>query len=395
MCPTDPDRFFAEQSETSRHKVRFYRKYLPPLAYKILSKRYRRLWVIDAYAGAGSYLPDENGFRAEGSPLAAAKFVRQYNVDNARSGKEIRLINVEADPSIFTRLQENLMGVGPDVVNLPGRFQDRLEEILGMVGDEPAFFFLDAFGMEGADLRVIEQILARRPRTSTELLINFSYAGLRRMAGNLDPSGAQKASAKMAAETKVRQLDEMLGTKFWRGAWRDPVLGPGEKLDRIAGLYEDQLRRRGVAHVHSVRMRERLDGPTVYRLVFATPSEHGVYLMSDFVCAYERELLEAKNEGTLFAGHEDDGRKEARALLKAEIHEFGLRRGAVSPLGVYMHFASRHFGAWTQKDFNVCLRQLVTEGGIDRGTPKGIKQTEQLKFVPFPQADIFSLNLAD
>lgn len=92
-------------------------------------------------------------------------------------------------------------------------------------------------------------------------------------------------------------------------------------------------------------MRERLDGPTVYRLVFATPSEHGVYLMSDFVCAYERELLEAKNEGTLFAGHEDDGRKEARALLKGEIHEFGLQREAVSPVGVYMHFASRQFGA--------------------------------------------------
>jgi three-Cys-motif partner protein len=191
MCPTDGDRFFEEQTETSRYKIEVYSKYLVPLAYKVLSKRYRRLWIIDAYAGAGTYLPDADGRRAEGSPSVAAKFVRQYNIENAKAGKELRLINVEADRATFARLQESLMGVGPDVTNIHGRFQDELDRILELVGADPAFFFIDPFGMEGADLQVIDRILARRSRTVTELLINFSHAGFRRMAGNLEPKGAK------------------------------------------------------------------------------------------------------------------------------------------------------------------------------------------------------------
>ena len=391
MCPTDPDRFFSEQTETSRYKIQVYSKYLVPLAYKILSKRYRRLWIIDAYAGAGTYLPDAGGARADGSPVAAAKFIRDHNIRNAKARKEVKLINVEADRETFGRLQESLMGVGPDVTNIHGRFQDELDGILKRIGTEPAFFFIDPFGMEGADLQVIDRILARRNRTATELLINFSHAGFRRMAGNLEPKNARSKAAKAAATTKVRRLDEIMDTPFWRGAWKDPNLSPDQKFELVAALYEDRLRSRGVEHVHGVSMRDRLDGPTVYRLVFATSSLHGVYLMSDFVCAYERELLEAKNEGTLFAGNENAQRAERRAGLKTEIHAFGLERGTATPLNVYMHFASRQFGRWTQTDFNICLRDLVDERGIDRPSSKGIKQSEELQFLPLPQLGLLDI----
>lgn len=393
MCPTDADRFFEERTETSRYKIEVYGKYLVPLANKILWKRYRRLWIVDAYAGAGTYLPGADGTRAEGSPIAAAKFARQYNVDHAKEGKEVRLVNVEADGETFKRLEESLMGVGPDVSNIRGRFQDQLDRILEMTGDDPAFFFIDPFGMEGADLQVIDRILARRSKTATELLINFSHAGFRRMAGNLDAKGPQTASAKAAAATKVQRLDEIIDSPFWKGAWRDPSLTPDEKLDRVAALYEDRLQARGIDHVHGVRMRDRLDGPTAYRLIFATPSLHGVYLMSDFVCGYERELLEAKNEGTLFSGHEDAERLEQRATLKEEVHAFGLQREFATPVSVYMHFASGQFGEWRQTDFNVCLRELVKEGGINRPSPKGIGQNERLRFVAIPQADLFGADL--
>jgi hypothetical protein len=117
--------------------------------------------------------------------------------------------------------------------------------------------------------------------------------------------------------------------------------------------------------------------------------------MSDFVCGYERELLEAHNEGTLFAGNEDAQRREERAGLKREVHSFGLARGTASQLNVYMHFAARQFGRWRQTDFNVCLRELVGEGGIDRDTSKGIGPNEQLTFVPLAQPDLFGLGLAD
>ncbi len=242
---------------------------------------------------------------------------------------------------------------------------------------------------------MIDRILACRGKTVTELLINFSHAGFRRMAGNLDADGAKKASAKAGATTKVRRLNEIMDTNFWQGARRNPRLTSDEKLDQVAALYEERLRARGIEHVHGIQMRDRLDGPTIYRLIFATPSLHGVYLMSDFVCGYARALLEAKNEGTLFSGHEDAARLERRAVLKREVHAFGLQRETATPLSVYMHFASEQFGEWRQTDFNVCLRELVSEGGIERATPKGIGQNEQLKFASLPQADLFGAGMAE
>ena len=115
MCPTDGERFFAEQTETSRQKIAVYGKYLVPLANKILHKRYKRLWIVDAYAGAGTYLPGADGVRPEGSPAAAAKFARQYNVNHAKEGKEVGPVKVEPEGETFKRLEESLMGVGADV----------------------------------------------------------------------------------------------------------------------------------------------------------------------------------------------------------------------------------------------------------------------------------------
>ena len=117
--------------------------------------------MIDGFAGAGRYGAQATRF-AEGSALAAARFAHQYNVDNASQGKSIRLINVEKDADMFARLQYNLAGFGPVATNLQGRFQDRLEEVLRIVGSEPALFFIDPFGMEGADVRLVEQILRER-----------------------------------------------------------------------------------------------------------------------------------------------------------------------------------------------------------------------------------------
>ncbi len=157
--------FDHEQHEASRLKIEAYRKYLQPLAHKVLHY-YRRLWVVDAFAGAGRYGADASGRSADGSPLVAARFAHQYNVDHAREGKQIALINVEKDPETFARLQTTLAPFGPIARNLQGRFQDQLEQIIRTIGREPVLFFIDPFGMEGADIRLIEQILAAPGRSA-------------------------------------------------------------------------------------------------------------------------------------------------------------------------------------------------------------------------------------
>lgn len=346
------------------------------------------MWIVDAYAGAGAYDVDADGNRAAGSPLAAARFARQHNVDSTRAGREIKLINVEADQDRFARLEQTLMAFRPDVTNLLGRFQDHLPAILEKIGPDPVLFFIDPFGMEGADIQIIEGILERRSRTVTELLINFSDRGFQRIAGNLD-ANARRPQDLAAAETKVKRLDAILGTSFWQGAWRNPGLTTEKKLQQVAGLYAAQLKARGINYVSDFRMRDTWDGPTAYRLVFATRSTHGVYLMSDIVAKYERELFDARFEGSFELAWAAEERAQRKVALRTEVHEFGLARGEATPQQVYLHFGPVHFAEWTQTDYNHCLRELVGLGGIDRANATGIKPKERLRFVPTAQGDLF------
>jgi hypothetical protein len=110
MTPSAID-FFAEAKARSLHKLDLYGKYLPPLVYKwgrLAGPRRpgRHIWIVDGFAGAGRYLPDDGGRAQDGSPLIAAKWARQVALD--RRYPLVRCINVERDPNCFQELQRNL-----------------------------------------------------------------------------------------------------------------------------------------------------------------------------------------------------------------------------------------------------------------------------------------------
>lgn len=387
MVPTAHQFFDDEQHEASRLKIEAYAKYLKPFAYKVLHY-YPRLWVIDGFAGAGQY--GEQADYADGSALVAARFAHQYNVEHARDGKSIELINVEKDPETFARLRRNLAGFGPVATNLEGRFQDRLEQILKAVGHEPALFFIDPFGMEGADIRLVEQILRERRgrRAITELLIHFSDRALVRIAGNVNVK-TQSSSIAQAAQTKVEHLDAILGTPFWRGAFANPQLNSEQRCTQVAELYMQQLRNLGIRFVHELRMRDSYDAAPRYRLIFTTRSAHGSYLMSDIAAGQEAALFTARYEGTFELDWARQRRTDRRSVLRAEIHDWGLERKLATPEDVYLHFAPEYFGEWRTSDYDVMLRELVALGGIDRSTSVGIKRHEKLRYVPTLQQSLF------
>lgn len=356
---SNSERFFDdEQHEASRLKIEAYGKYLQPLAYKVL-RYYPRLWLVDAFAGAGRYGTDAEGNSADGSPLVAARFARQYNVDNANSGKQISLINVEKDPATFARLQATLAPFGPVSTNLQGRFQDRLPEILKLVGREPLLFFIDPFGMEGADIRLIDEILRKRggQRDITELLIHFSDRTLARLAGHL-ADNQRTVVGQRASDSKVAYLDAVLDTKWWRGAFANPALDTFEaRSDAVAKLYIERLRKLGISHVHELRMRDSLDAAPRYRLIFTTRSAHGSFLMSDIAAKHEADLFAARWEGSFEISWRLQDRQAERDRLRTEIHRWGLERQRASLQEVLKHFAPRKFGQWRSTDYAACLRE--------------------------------------
>lgn len=381
----DPLEFFEEANDASRHKLAILSKYLKPLAYKIGSG-WPQLWIVDGFAGAGEYKPDANGVAQPGSPRITAVWAK--DLERTRGQQVLRCINVESHPKVYETLRANL-APWKDLIDFrPGEFAARLDGILETIGAAPAFFFLDPFGVNGIEMHLLERILAR-PSHTTELLIHFSDKSFKRMAGHLDDNERRSQVGRAVADAKVARLDAVIGSKLWQRIWLDKGRTTDERIGAIQDLYCSQLRERGFRYANRIPMRDIHGKRARYTLVFATNSAHGIDMMSDIACRYQRELEDDAHEGTFDLLWEENRRDHRVSSLRDDIHRLGLQLGAATPQKLRHQLVADRFGQFTITEYNKAVRTLVAEERIDRPTPKGIKDDEQLRFVSPPQQSMF------
>lgn len=377
--PLQPIDFFQQAKIASLRKLDVYGKYLQPLSYK-WGAGWRHHWIVDGFAGAGAY---DDADQQDGSPLIAAKWAR---AEEQRCGyPRVKCINVERDVSCFHRLTANLAPWAHLVSNLQGEFGDHLDQIIEKIGRDPAFFFLDPFGIRGIEMPLIEQIM-QRPGRKTELLIHFAERSFARMAGHAS-DGDRATVGERLAQSKLARLDKVIGSQMWRPWWTDGKVDSGEALEKTIDLYMAQLRSRGFEFVHQIAIRDGLTDRSRYRLVFCTCSPHGVDLMSDIACRYERGLADeaAAGQDTLFA--ESENRQSEGKLMDA-IHKAGLERGVITREKIRHLLAPGSFGEHTITDYNRAVVELVKRGGIERPTSVGIQDREELRFKGFAQGSL-------
>lgn len=377
--------FFADPKYASLAKITILRKYLRPFTYKLGSRPPGRVWLVDGFAGQGTYDPDDVGRSEDGSPAASAKLARELEL--ARGKPLLRTINVESELAVYIKLIGNLAPYQHLCSNINKLFEHALDEILAMIGNDPALFFLDPFGVNGIEMYLLDRIRERGGKT--ELLIHFSDRSVLRMAGNLDDNEQRKEVGQKAADAKVLKLDEVIGSPLWRRIWMNKSLTTEQRIDEIASLYGSELRTRGFDYTHEIRMRDDYVDRPKYRLVFCTRSPHGVELMSYFACEYERELFDRHYEGSFDVYWIEQTRETARSALRDEIYALGLSRGAMTTREIVHELTPLHFGEFLGSEYNEAIRTLVDRGGIDRKSRKGIKETERLAFVALPQLDLF------
>lgn len=377
--PLQPIDFFQQAKISSLRKLEVYGKYLQPLSFK-WGAGWRHHWIIDGFAGAGAY---DGADEQDGSPLIAAKWARR---EEQRCGyPKVKCINVERDPACFHRLTANLAPWAHLVTNLPGEFGDHLDRIIETIGRDPAFFFLDPFGVRGIEMALVEKIM-QRPGRKTELLIHFSERSFARMAGHAS-EGDRATVAERMAQTKLARLDEVIGSQMWRPWWTGGNVDPGEALEKTVDLFMSQLRSRGFEFVHQIAVRDNLADRSRYRLVFCTSSPHGVELMSDIACRYERGLAEeaAAGQGSLLS--EIESREDESRLIDA-IHKLGLEREIMTREKIRHVLVPRSFGLYTSTDYNRAIVELVKRGGIDRDTAVAIQDREDLRFRDFAHGSL-------
>lgn len=384
-----PISFFEDPKPRSLRKLEVYGKYLAPLANKLGSqvgegRPYSHVWIVDAFAGAGSYQPDGAGKREDGSPLVAAKLARDLEI--RRKYPVLRCINVEENADCFEELRVNLAAWATVSDCIEGRFETRVDQVLAQVGDDPVLFFLDPFGVSGIEMELLAKLRDRKGKT--ELLIHFSNQTFLRMAGHLNEKGERKPTAQKVAEAKLARLDALIGTPMWRRLWQQQSVDLDKVLDSTVELYMAELKRQS-DYVHQINVRDHFPDRAPYRLIFCTDSPHGVVLMSDITRKYEADLFKAHEAGqsSLFAASEEDVRK---ARLYDAVMAEGLRRGSVTPENIIHHLAPKMFGEYETKEYNAAIRRLVNDGIIVRLDSVGIKPREMLKFMPPSQSSLLT-----
>jgi three-Cys-motif partner protein len=178
------DSFFEERRGPAILKHGILRGYLQPFASKTGSaSRGKRVVYLDGYAGPGVY---SNG--DPGSPALAAETAERLS-----RIRTLECIYVERNKHYRERLTALLSKTNHKWTILPGSIAKELPKALMLAGDAPLFAFFDPFGLGLPFHLLTGSVLSRSDRRpggartgpATEVLLNFTLAGLCRNAGHL------------------------------------------------------------------------------------------------------------------------------------------------------------------------------------------------------------------
>jgi three-Cys-motif partner protein len=93
--PSKAATFFTTHREWQWIKHLILADYLRPWAAKV-GFRDKEIFVVDAFAGTGSYVDPATGEQSDGSPVIAARRAQKY--EEERPGKTMRVLCVEKHP---------------------------------------------------------------------------------------------------------------------------------------------------------------------------------------------------------------------------------------------------------------------------------------------------------
>lgn len=342
------DHHFDEFHDHTLLKHLILRKYVGAWAAK-LRRLGSEVWFVDAFAGEGQ---DQKG--NSGSPLIAAKLAEPFEDDGQGV---MRILAIEKDQARCARLREVMRPyVERKIVEVRcGTLAERVDKFMEYIGDRPALFFLDPFGVEGLLVELLPKLL-RGPQN--EVFVLFADVGANRlhavlMAEGRDPDREEEAvraapslfdefveedarQARAAAEKSQRALR---ATQDASERILTEALGPGT-LEELAEVAEDQRRewlvrrymRRlfesGARYVLALPVRDA-SSQRAYQLVYATKSPVGLRTM--------KEAMDSALRNTTLPD-------ESKELILAELR--GNEDAVVRELA--RHFAGRKV-RWTEE----------------------------------------------
>ena len=283
----DSNNFFEEQKDWSKRKLAIVQQYLAGFT-KILGSSTTQpcVYYVDGFAGKGTYDKD----LAKGSPVLAAEISQEYRVQHKKY--KLNCINVEANNENFQNLVESTAQFQGIVENLNGTFSSQISTILNNIGSCPAFFFIDPFGVSGADWNNMVKILHRT--APTDLWLRFDHRTVRRLSGFFE-------SGSKGADSKVQRLLSLYGINQADNLYKKlDGSTPEERIVNAVNYYIDRLetelktlKKFGYSAGFPIIS---LEGQNKYHLVFAASHRKAVILASETVYSVERNRPQEMQE---------------------------------------------------------------------------------------------------
>jgi three-Cys-motif partner protein len=196
-------------------------------------------------------------------------------------------LNIEENRNTFANLTSNTAPYSSFVQNFQGRLARQVDPILSIIGNNPALYFLDPFGLRGIEWEILLRLLSRSRTARTELLINLHVPDINRHAGWLGSDNERPR------EGFLKLLDRTMGTPDWREIWAEQ-LDTAERYHRIVRFYLSRIAGldQGFAVVsYPVRTLERKR--LKYYLVFATRNWMAVRIMSSILYNVDKRYAQA------------------------------------------------------------------------------------------------------
>jgi three-Cys-motif partner protein len=265
------DSYWGEQALPSAFKHALLDKYVPQFAGMTGSRSVgKRVVFLDGYAGRGRY--------DDGSPASAERILRIAHNQSAAARLAWNCYFVEEDDESAAALAQvvsEYAAGGLAATAHHGSVLEVLDEVVNAAVGCPLFLFLDPCGLGIPYDRLVALLRDDRSHLwpPTELLLNFSLDGVRRIGGHV--------SSVRGSATTMRRLDDVLGGQWWRQHFIGGVTD--EAVDAIVDGFTTRVAGDVAMNIVSVPVRRAPLHRPIYHLVFGTRRQHGLWAFGDSV----------------------------------------------------------------------------------------------------------------
>lgn len=346
--------------------------YIVPWSMKVGSTA-REIFVIDAFAGAGSYTDPTTGIRiSDGSPVIFARRARTYR--EQRPGRSVHVICVEKNRKNYAALEQRMRGFSDVATTMKGDFAAHTDAILERIGNAPALVLLDPIGLKTIKAEAWKPFLDRPGKTDLFIVLHFGV--VHRIGGMLLPTGHANLD-KPGALQAAASLDDVFNGPRWRYTAVHPNLvgeqHREERERRYVDLFFDDVIGKRHRWKCAFPVRARFTSPLVYWLVHASDNIDAFLLMNDEIVKLD-ELLFVR---TFERESELDGFTEAELEARRNVVQTELEAAVVACVArtpgqsiafsrVREELLPAFFGRVKQGAYAKAVKNLVKTGRLHR-----------------------------